>query len=133
MKIAGAVVAVAVIGLGVAVLMARQSLQAAVSESHKGLDAALAGQQGEAARQWGLATISFRDASHNLDQPWAKGAELIPVLAQHAKAVTEASKSGVDISRTATVAALTAPYRDLRSDNGRVNVPLIRKMQQPVS
>ncbi len=62
MKIAGAVVAVAVIGLGVAVFMARQSLQAAVSESHKGLDAALAGQQGEAAKQWGLATISFRDA-----------------------------------------------------------------------
>jgi hypothetical protein len=133
LKIAGVAVAVAVLGLGVALLMARQSLQAAVSESHKGLDAALAGKQGEAAKQWGLASISFRDASHNLDQPWAKGAQLVPILAQHAKAVTEASKSGVDISRTATVAALTAPYRDLRSDNGQVNIPLIRKMQQPVA
>ncbi len=133
LKIAGVAVAVAVLGLGVALLMARQSLQAAVSESHKGLDAALAGKQGEAAKQWGLATISFRDASHDLDQPWAKGAQLVPILAQHAKAVTEASKSGVDISRTATVAAITAPYRDLRSDNGQVNLPLIRKMQQPVA
>ena len=31
------------------------------------------------------------------------------------------------------MAALTAPYRDLRSDNGQVNLPLIRKMQQPVA
>lgn len=126
-------VALSVVGLMLSVYAAKRDLDSGVSHSRAGLDAAMAGEQTVAADEWQLASSRFAAADEALDNPWLKTAYVVPVLAQHAKAVTNTAHSGAAISSTASTAARVAPYRSLRSSDGRINIQAIRRMQQPVA
>lgn len=133
LSFAGLVLILGCAGLSVAVISARANLQRAVDRTRSGLDAAESGRQSVAGADWHIAATSFRAADADLDRPWVKIAYLIPVVAQHARAVSGTAHSGVDIAATAADAATIAPYRDLHSTGGTFNIGLISRMQKPIA
>lgn len=124
---------VALTGLGVTLYLARHNLEAGITKSQEGLDEAQLGQQAAAARSWNQANEAFNQAHSTLGSPITKLSYLVPVASQHAQAITTTAGSGVQISADAVRAATVAPYRDLRSTDGRINLDLVRSMQQPVA
>ena len=131
--VAGVFTVLATAGLALSVLGAKSDLDVAVSKSQTGLNAALDGEQTSAASNWQQAASAFESAQDTLDNPWLKSAYAIPIIAQHARALTSTAHSGAEISTAAATAAKVAPYRSLRSDNGTMNINLIRAMQMPVA
>ncbi len=125
--------ALALVGLGVTLYLARHNLETGITKSQEGLDEARGGQQEAAARSWKDANEAFVRADATLGSPLTKLAYLLPIASQHAQAITTTAGSGVQISADAVKAATVAPYRDLRSTDGRINLDLVRSMQQPVS
>ncbi len=123
----------ALTGLGVTLYLARHNLELGITKSQEGLDEARGGQQAAAARSWKQANDAFDQAHSTLGSPITKLAFLVPVASQHAQAITTTAGSGVQISADAVRAATVAPYRDLRSTDGRINLDLVRSMQQPVT
>ena len=131
--VAGLFTVLATTGLALSVLGAKSDLDVAVSKSQSGLNAALGGEQTAAASDWQQAASAFGSAENTLNNPWLKAAYAIPIIAQHARALTSTAHSGAKISTAAAIAAKVAPYRSLRSDNGTMNISLIRAMQTPVA
>ena len=131
--VAAAVAVVATAALGVSAILARSSLSRAVDESRTGLDQIRSGHQSDAAVQLDHASGQFASAAQLLDSFWTWPARLVPVVAQQRQALAEASASGSLIARTGSVAADVAPYQQLKASNGRVNLPTVRSMQQPVA
>ena len=123
----------ALTGLGVTLYLARHNLEAGITRSQAGLDQARGGDQAAAARSWKQANAAFGAAHSTLGSPITKLSYLIPVASQHAQAITTTAGSGAQISSDAVKAATVAPYRDLRSTDGRINLNLVRSMQQPVA
>lgn len=119
-------------GAAFAVLSGRPAMNEAIDKTQRGLDAARQGQQEQAGRSWDDATRAFTSATDAFDAPWAQPARLVPILSQHVQTISAVSSAGRDISRSAGVAARVAPYRDLRSNDGQVNVALLRSMREPV-
>ena len=132
-SLAGLVVILGCAGVTVAAISARTNLQRAVERTRSGLNAAESGRQSAAGADWQIAAASFQAADEDLDRPWVKVAYLIPVVAQHARAVSGTAHSGVEIASSAANAATVAPYRDLHSTDGTFNLELIARMQKPVA
>src|SRR6478609_550912 len=115
MLVAGGFVVVAVAGVGIASLVARNQVTAATDHARDGLEALRAGDQQAAADLFDRATREF-DRAH--DQ----------VAAQHAEALRSVTDSGAELTRTASVAATTAPYRQLRARDGQIDLATLTSM-----
>jgi hypothetical protein len=129
----GALVVVAAAGLGVAALLARSQVDAATDHARDGLAALRAGDQETAAALFGQATQEFEDAHDHVAAPWAQPARVVPVVAQQAEALREVTTSGRDLAHSASVAATTAPYRQLQARSGQIDLATVRSMQAPVA
>lgn len=128
-----AVAILGVVGLGVSVLAAKNDIDNGVSRSRAGLEAARAGNQEVAQEQWAKAGNAFSAADAALDNPWLKIAYVVPIVSQHARAISTTAHHGAEVATAAARAADVAPYRDLRSSDGRLNLPLIREMYEPIA
>ncbi len=131
--VAGILVVLATAAVGVSAVLARNNLSQAVSDSRVGLRQIRAGQQSDAAVRLDQASGEFDHAAHLLTAFWTWPARLVPVVAQQRDALAQASSSGRDIARTGSVAADTAPYQQLKASDGRVSIPTVLSMQQPVA
>jgi len=129
----GLIMAMATAVFGVSAVLARSSLNRAVHASHAGLDEIRGGQQSGAAVKLDQAAGQFNDAARLLDGFWTWPARLVPVVAQQRDALARASSAGALIARTGSVAADVAPYQQLKATDGRVDLPTVRRMQQPVA
>jgi hypothetical protein len=138
-RIRGGALVVALLALlaaaacGVAAVLARSSMDRAVHESKTGLAEIRAGQQSQAAVTLDQASDQFDHASDLLGATWTWPARLVPVLAQQRQALVRASSAGAAIARAGSVAADTAPYQELKASDGRVDLPTVLRMQQPVA
>lgn len=136
-RIAAGVVAlfvvIATVGFALTVVAAVDDFDSATASSRTGLDAAIQGNQLNAARAWREANRSFRDADAKLSSPLGKLSYAVPVLSQHAQVVTDTTGSGIDITSEAAHAASVAPYRSLRSQDGSIDLDKIAKMVGPVA
>jgi hypothetical protein len=131
--VVGGLAVVFTAALGVAALLAKKDLDAAVSNSRSGLELIRDGKQTEAAGRLADGGLEFDAAHRLLGASWTWPAELVPVVAQHRVALASASASGSLIAHTGAVAASTAPYQQLRAANGSVDLATVRSMQQPVA
>ena len=132
--LAGAVfLVVALVGLGVSGLLARSQVDAAINDARGGLDALRAGDQAGATELFDRSTHEFHDANDQMSAPWAQPARLVPVVAQQATALRSVTSSGGELTRTASVAASTAPYRQLHVRSGQIDLDLLASMQAPVA
>lgn len=127
-------VAVVLIGgaAAVAAAMAAPSLVRGGDEARLGLNAAGEGAQSGSTASFEKAEDEFARASGLLDGPWAWPARAIPVLSQHVRAMSAAAGSGHDMSVAAGAATTSAPYRELTTESGQVDLDRVRAMQEPV-
>jgi hypothetical protein len=131
--VTGAVVAVVVLGFGVAVLQARSQLVTAVADGQAGLNAVKAGDQAGAQRQLESAQRAFASADESFSSIIARPARALPIVGQQVRAARAMTASGADLMHAASVAATTARYEDLKTSNGQVNLPLLASMRRPVA
>jgi len=119
--------------LAVAAALTVSDLTEAVADAQDGLELVREGEQTEGARHFDESARRFDRAESLLGGPLAAPARVVPLMAQHAEALETAADSGRRLARSAEVAASVAPYRDLKADEGTIDVTAIRAMQRPVA
>lgn len=124
---------VVLVGFGVAGAAARPSVQEGIDASRSGLAALRSGDEAATVVDFDDATRSFDDAHAALTAPWALPVRLVPGAAQQARALSEASAVGADLSSTAATLATEADYRGLRSAQGTIDLATLVSMQEPVA
>lgn len=126
--------AAGVIGVGYAALVATclGDLDDGASAARDGLRATRTGDTAAAARSFEVAGRAFDEADARLNGWWARPARLVPVLSQHARAVSSAAEQGRSLADVAGAAVEAADYEQLRSEAGRFDVDRIRSTERPL-
>jgi len=113
---------------GLAALYGRPSAEAGIQRANDGIDAATKAQQAEAVQLLGYASGHFGAAADNFSIWWSKPARLVPVVAQHARALEVAAVQGQALADAAIRAATTADLDQVRGDGGRIDIPTLRSI-----
>jgi hypothetical protein len=112
---------------GVSVLRARSPIETGLQATESGLHAAERGDQGVARGHFATARDDFAAASHDL--AWARGGELVPGVAQQARAMRVAAAIGVDLARTAFGTAENGNVDALRVSDGTFPVKALENLE----
>jgi len=127
-KVVMALGAVGVVGTAVAalsVLWARGPVEDGIAAAEEGLDFARAAEQDEAIDRLILAEGRFGEGHKRLDAWWTKPARLVPIVAQHSRAVGTAAEQGAALTQAAAAAAGTADIDQVRVSGGRLDLDLL--------
>ncbi len=119
--------------LGVASALAARPFVNGVDSATTGLDLVRDGEQTAGAAAFSESQDSFDSAERLLSGPLAWPAQIVPVLSQHARAMSAAAHTGSELASSAEVAASVAPYRDLKARDGEVDLDAVVAMQEPVA
>jgi hypothetical protein len=130
---AAVVVALFLVGLAVAVIGARISLERGADGARDGLELVREGEPERAGGRFATAADAFSDADSALGAPWAQPARILPVVGQQMEALLGVTDAGHDLTTIAAEAAQTGRYQDLRAAAGQIDLDLVRSMQQPVA
>ncbi|MCC5951549.1 MAG: DUF4012 domain-containing protein [Acidimicrobiia bacterium] len=133
----GTLVAAAVlVGLaGVGAVVAATALPTVVRAGDDARDAADAlrgGDQDGAAALFASAEADFESAHARLRNPLVWPTALAPIASQQVQAVADVADAGAALSSAAYELTTAAPYRDLKSEAGRVDLALLASMTNPV-
>lgn len=118
---------------GISVLLARSDLEAAVAESQRGLDALADGRPTEAEEALTAAADGFSSGGAIAGAWWSVPGRLVPVVAQQREAVVELAAAGEAITSQAAGAAGEADVQELRYEDGRIDLDLVRATQEPLA
>ncbi len=135
-RISGALVAVtlvAVAGFGFTIWRSQAPMNEALAHSQGGMAKAEAGSQYLAALHFLAAESAFERAHELQRSPAGRLAAAVPILSQHARLVTTASRSGGELAENAFRAVAAAPYGDLRADDGTVDLGRLEAMRVRLS
>lgn len=114
------------------VLAAVTGVRSGIDRVHDGLVAAGDGDMTYAAQLFSESSDSLDSASSMLGAWWAKPARLVPVLAQQARALDDATASAADVAESAGAAAEAADFEKLRYIGGQIDVEALRATQEPL-
>lgn len=128
----GGVVLVIGVGYGVAGLVARGKLDQASALSSEALALARGGNSDAAAAKLAEAQPLFAAARVDLDQPWARPARFVPLLAQNVEAVARMAEVGEDVAGNGARVIPQADYRRLRIERGQVDLVALNALVAPV-
>jgi hypothetical protein len=123
---------VAGLGLAVAGLLARQDLQDGVDQARTALDRLGEGEQADATEGFDAAARSFASGADALSAPWTWPARVVPGLAPNREAALDLAEAGGDVASSAAATASTAPYQDLKSEGGQIDLAVVASMQAPL-
>ncbi|MEN9504725.1 MAG: hypothetical protein RI958_651, partial [Actinomycetota bacterium] len=123
----------ATVGLGVAVVSARASLEAGNRAAKDGLDALGDGRLDEATALFGRAQVWFDDADASVSVPWAWPSRLVPLVAQHAVAVTDLVRGAAVASGSVSAELASIDADSVRLVNGRVDLAAIEALAEPLA
>ncbi len=114
-----------------AALGARTDIDRAVDFAETGIDQL--GDDDDQARANLLdAAGAFDSAEDDLTVWWARGALLVPGVAQQSRAVTTMASAGADLARTAADATEDADVESVRPRNGRVDLAGLADLREPL-
>jgi hypothetical protein len=114
------------------VLSAVNGVRAGIDRVHDGLAAAGDGDMVYAAQLFNDSHSSLDSASSMLGSWWASPTRLVPVLAQQARALDDATAGAADVASSAGAAAEAADFETLRYLNGQISIEGLRDAQQPL-
>jgi hypothetical protein len=114
------------------VLAAITGVRAGIDQVHDGLDAAGDGDMTYAGRLFGDANDSLDTASASLGAWWAWPARVVPVLAQQARALDNATSSAADVAESAGNAAIAADFEQIRYRSGQIDLERVREARAPL-
>lgn len=132
LAVAAGVAFVCLVGLAVSAISARSELQRGVSSARAGLEMIRAGDHEQAATRFERAAAAFSSARDTLSSAWSQPARALPLISQQVDALLGVSEAGSGLAHAAARMATSAPYQQLRSESGQVDLQLVRAMQQPV-
>jgi hypothetical protein len=113
-------------------LLARGTVDRAVTSSQTGLAQARLGDTAAAETSFAAAEDDFARADRLLGGWWAAPARVVPVVAQHTRAVAATADEGVALAATARDTAETADYERARYTDGRFDLALIASVEDPL-
>jgi hypothetical protein len=130
-----ATVAVVVAGGAAAVAggLAAMPLVDGIDRADQGLDQVANGDQEAGARSFQAAGDDLDRAEGLLSGPWMAPARALPVVSQHVRALADAATTGGRLTHSAEIAATVAPYRELKTEGGRIDLARMAEMQEPVA
>ena len=129
---AAVVVAGAAAGIGYAVYTSRHALTDGLRNAERGVAALEHDDYDEAARLFQEAAADLDEATDQLDQPWARPAAVVPVLAQHRSAVVDMSATGAVGATTVATALDDIDLDALRVVDGRIDVDALMAVEEPL-
>ena len=109
-----------------AALLARGSVEDGIAGAEDGIDAIQDGDQDRAADLLLIAGNDFRSASDLLGGPLSWPARLVPVVAQHSRALGTAAREGQELAAAAVQTVTTADVDQIRGSNGAIDLELVR-------
>ncbi|HYI61134.1 MAG TPA: DUF4012 domain-containing protein [Acidimicrobiales bacterium] len=115
------------------VLSLAGGLDRATGDARAGLSATRRGETDAAQASFARAASAFERADSSLGAWWAAPARAVPVLGQHARALSSAAAEGHQLSVTAGATAGAVDYDRLRSTDGRFDLGRIRSVQAPLA
>ena len=125
--------AVAAGGLGYEVYKSRHELSGGFISAELGVSALEGGRFDEAADWFAEANTYLDAANERLDQPWAKLAGVVPVAAQHQRAVTDMSSAGADALQVVSTALDEIDLDALRPRDGRFDLEALAALDEPLT
>ena len=134
-RVAIVAAAYVVVSLGLfafSVLGAVTGVRAGIDRVHDGLEAAGEGDMVYAAQLFEESDSSLDSASSVLGAWWASPVRLVPVLAQQARALDDATSGAADVAQSAGAAATAADFDQLRYRDGQISVDGLRGAQEPL-
>jgi hypothetical protein len=128
--IAGLAVAVFAIGIAgsLTLLGARGDVERGVAAAQRGLDAARQGDTDLVVAELGVAERALVSAEDTASGPLGQGLRLLPIAAQHHRAVQVATAEGALIAREATAAVREADLGTISLRAGQVDLDALRAM-----
>jgi hypothetical protein len=133
----GALVAVAVVVAGVAVLgvaglLAASDVEAGLRDAREGLEAARDGDDDAALTSLSSAADAFASAERTTSAWWVAPARLVPGLAQHARVLEVATSQGLAVTESGAGVAGSVDIDELRLQSGRLDLDMVEAVQQPL-
>ena len=129
----GIFVLVSLAGFGAAALVGRGDMGRGIYSAQHGLDAAERGNPAGAASELEISAAAFARARRDFDAPWTWPAHLLPVIGQYANAASELARAGYTVAAPSSRAAREVPYEELTAEPGRVDLTLLRSIEDPVA
>lgn len=126
-----ALLAIGVLG-GLALVSARADVNSGVAAARRGLEAARAGDTIQMTNELGRAEVAFDDASDDASGVFARSLQLIPVAAQHHRAVDTAVNQGSVVVGQAAETVREADIQDLRLTSGSLDLQRLALMAPPL-
>jgi hypothetical protein len=131
----GAAVALAIILVPVAIaaVVTWRSGAAATDESRAWLDAARQGDQQAVLGHLAAAATAFADAESSTSAWYVAPARALPLVGPQLDAVATVATNGRQIVEAATVAAEIADLQQLRVQGGRIDLPRLEALREPIA
>jgi len=129
---AGVATAIALVGLGIALLTGGPRAEAGTRSARAGIQLAKEGDAEAAARELGDAVDSFSDANTAMRSPLTWAARALPWVGHQVEALEQVSAIGKDLAVAAADAERKANYRSIPVDDGRIDVALITSFGAPL-
>jgi len=126
-------VVLALIGLAIAGLNARNPLREGNRQARVGLAALNRGDTAGAQAAFAASSRSFREAQDALEVPWAQGARLVPVVAQNRNSVATVAAEAANATGVAAEALTMIEPDTLRAVNGRIDLPAVQRLETPMA
>lgn len=117
---------------GVAFL-ARGSLDDGVGHAKSGLQQIRNGNSEAAAGELAQSSDNFASAANKFGGILTVPARVIPLVSYQADALEGAAQTGEDLTSAAAAAARAAPYGDLKSSGGAIDLAAVTAMQDPAA
>ena len=130
--IAGAVVALALVPAAVSAVVTARESNVATRESRAWLDAAREGDQPAAIAHLDASQRAFSTVEDATGAPWLWPARVLPVVGTQISSVNQVAGSGDRITSAAVDAARIATPENLQLRNGRIDLDLVRALQDPL-
>jgi len=120
--VVGAAVALVLAIGGVQALLTRSTVNTGVEAARAAIEAARSGDPGALSREIGQAQESLAEADDRVSSPILQPLYLVPVAAQHLRAVSTATEHGLEVADEALAAAEEGGIEDLQMRQGQFDL-----------
>ncbi len=117
--------AVATVLTGIAALTARGAVENGIEQAEDGIDALEAGDQETAVELLEAAQANFDTATGRLGGVLALPSRVVPIVAQHSRALETAASQGQNLAAAAVQTVTTADVDQIRGSNGAIDLGVV--------
>lgn len=110
---------------GIAALTARGAVETGIEQAEDGIDALEAGDQDAAVELLEASQENFSEASGRLGGVLALPSRVVPVVAQHSRALETAAVQGQNLAAAAVQTVTTADVDQIRGSNGAIDLAIV--------